>query len=71
MQAPIVILNLREEMLFEAALLKYSGLDQMEKALSPASRRIHLALARWENAKKEKELENLQFPVTFKPSCLH
>lgn len=71
MSAPIVVLNQRECMIFEAAVLGYSNLDQMAKELSPGARRMHLAQARWEAQVSAKELESIQFPVTFKPSSLH
>jgi hypothetical protein len=71
MQAPIVVLNLREEQIFEAATLGYSDLDQMARALSPGHRRIHLAQARWEAQQQRKELENLKLPACFGPSRLN
>ncbi len=71
MQAPIVVLNLREEQIFEAAVLGYSGIDQMARALSPGQRRIHLAQARWEAQQQKKELEQIDLPVRFGPSRLN
>ncbi|MGE0370829.1 MAG: hypothetical protein AB7Q01_02955 [Gammaproteobacteria bacterium] len=71
MQAPIVVLNLREEQIFEAAVLGYSEIDQMARALSPGHRRIHLAQARWEAQQQKKELEQIDLPVRFGPSRLN